>query len=95
MHRGITAPEKVVNVVPVYPPLARAAHVEGVVILETVIDASGNVTSARVLRGYPMLDQAALDAVQQWKFTPARLNDDRRYRSVMTVTVARSDAGDS
>jgi periplasmic protein TonB len=86
MHRGITAPEKVVNVVPVYPPLARAAHVEGVVILETVIDASGNVTSARVLRGYPMLDQAALDAVQQWKFTPARLNDEA-IPVVMTVTV--------
>jgi len=86
MHRGITAPEKVVNVVPVYPPLARAAHVEGVVILETVIDASGNVTSARVLRGYPMLDLAALDAVQQWKFTPARLNDEA-IPVVMTVTV--------
>jgi len=86
MHRGITAPDKVVNVAPVYPPLARSAHIEGYVILETVIDVSGNVTSVTVLRGHPMLDQAALDAVQQWKFTPARLNDEA-IPVVMTVTV--------
>ncbi len=86
LHSGIRAPEKVVNVVPVYPPVARAAHIEGYVILEAVIDASGNVTSARVLRGHPMLDQAALDAVQRWKFTPARLNDEA-IPVVMTVTV--------
>jgi periplasmic protein TonB len=86
MHRGITAPDKVVNVAPVYPPLARSAHIEGYVILETVIDVSGNVTSVRVLQGHPMLDPAALDAVQQWKFTPARLNDEA-IPVVMTVTV--------
>jgi protein TonB len=86
MHSGIRAPEKVVNVVPAYPPVARAARVEGVVILEAVIDASGNVTSARVLRGDRMLDQAALDAVQQWKFKPATLNGEA-IPVVMTVTV--------
>jgi protein TonB len=86
LHSGIRAPEKVVNVVPAYPPVARAAHVEGIVILEAVIDASGSVTSARVLRGHPTLDQAALDAVQQWKFRPARLNGEP-IPVVMTVTV--------
>ena len=70
---GIEAPDKVVNVVPTYPAVARAARVEGVVILEAVIDESGNVTSARVLRGDPLLAPAALDAVQQWKFKPARV----------------------
>jgi protein TonB len=86
MHRGIQAPDKVVNVAPIYPEVARAARREGVVILETVIDASGNVTSVRVLRGDPLLDKAAIDAVQQWKFTPARLNGEA-IPVVMTVTV--------
>jgi protein TonB len=86
LHSGIKPPEKTVNVPPVYPELARAAQVEGIVILEAVIDASGAVTSARVLRGHPMLDQSALDAVQRWKFTPARLNDEV-IPVVMTVTV--------
>ena len=54
--------------------------------LETVIDEAGNVTSARVLRGHPLLNQAALDAVQRWKLTPARLNDEA-IPVVMTVTV--------
>ena len=83
---GIKAPVKVVNVPPDYPELARRTRVEGVVILETVIDELGNVTSARVLRGHPLLNQAALDAVQRWKFTPTRLNDEA-IPVVMTVTV--------
>jgi protein TonB len=83
---AIKAPIKVVNVPPDYPELARRMRVEDVVILETVIDESGNVTSARVLRGHPLLNQAALDAVQRWQFTPARLNDEA-IPVVMTVTV--------
>jgi periplasmic protein TonB len=86
LHSGIRAPDKVVKVAPIYPQVAREARREGVVILEAVIDASGNVTSVRVLKGDPLLDQAALDAVQQWKFTPARLNDEA-IPLVMTVTV--------
>jgi protein TonB len=83
---AIKAPVKVVNVPPIYPELAQRTRVEDVVILETVIDESGNVTSARVLRGHPLLNQAALDAVQRWRFTPARLNDEI-IPVVMTVTV--------
>jgi protein TonB len=83
---GIRPPEKVVNVPPTYPELARQVRVQDYVILETVIDESGNVTSVRVLRGHPMLNQAALDAVQQWKFRPATLNGEA-IPVVMTVTV--------
>jgi len=83
---AIKAPVKVVNIPPIYPELAQRTRVEDVVILETVIDESGNVTSARVLRGHPLLNQAALEAVQRWKFTPARLNDEA-IPVVMTVTV--------
>jgi protein TonB len=86
LHSGIEPPRKIANVEPVYPPLARAARQQGVVILETVIDAEGVVETVRVLRGYPLLDQAAVDAVQRWRFTPARLNG-QPVPVVMTVTV--------
>ena len=47
---------------------------QGVVIIDAVIDESGNVSAARVARSIPLLDQSALDAVKQWKFTPTLLN---------------------
>ena len=72
---------------PRYPALARESHVEGIVILDVIIDETGNVTSTRVLKSVALLDQAAIDAVKQWKFTPARLNSEA-IPIVMTVTVA-------
>jgi len=86
LHSGIDMPRKIVSVDPIYPPLARSARVEGVVILETVLDASGRVTTVRVLRSIPLLDQAAVDAVREWRFTPTLLNG-VAVPVVMTVTV--------
>ena len=86
LHSGMKAPRKIVEVAPVYPAIARAAHVQGVVILEAVLDAKGGVESVRVLRSIPLLDQAAIDAVHQWRFTPALLNGDA-VPVVMTITV--------
>jgi protein TonB len=80
------APLKIVHVAPVYPAIARSARVQGVVILEAVLDVKGRVESVRVLRSIPLLDQAAVDAVQQWRFTPALLNNEP-VPVVMTVTV--------
>ena len=76
-------------VAPAYPPLARTARVEGTVILEAVLDTEGRVREARVLRSVPLLDAAALEAVQQWTFTPTRLNGDP-VPVVLTVTVVFS-----
>jgi protein TonB len=87
LHQGIQAPKKLVDVAPRYPALARETHVEGIVILDVIIDETGNVTSTRVLRSVALLDQAAVDAVQRWKFTPARLNGEA-IPIVMTVTVS-------
>lgn len=87
LHSGMQAPRKTVDVAPTYPVTARSARVQGVVILEAVIDESGAVTSARVLRSIPMLDEAALTAVRQWRFEPARLNGSA-VPVVMTVTVS-------
>lgn len=86
LHSGMKAPVKIADVAPVYPIIARSAHKEGVVILETVLDAQGRVESVRVLRSIPLLDQAAVDAVRQWRFTPALLNNEA-VPVVMTVTV--------
>jgi TonB family protein len=71
---GIKPPQKVYNVNPVYPPLAQASRVQGVVIVEAVIDATGRVREVRVLRSIPMLDAAAVEAVRQWEFQPTLLN---------------------
>ena len=70
----IRRPEKLRHVDPVYPPIAKAARVSGIVIVEAIIAADGTVRGARVIRSVPMLDQAALDAVNQWRYTPTMLN---------------------
>ena len=82
----VEPPRKVVYVAPVYPELARTAHVSGVVILEAVIDEQGVVSDARILRSIPLLDHAAVDAVKRWRFTPTVLNG-QVIPVVMTVTV--------
>lgn len=83
---GIRAPQMTYRVNPVYPPAAEAARVQGVVILEAVIGTDGRVTDARILRSIPLLDQAALDAVRQWQYTPTLLNG-VAVPIIMTVTV--------
>jgi len=86
LHPGMTAPVKVADAAPVYPAIARLARVEGVVILEAVLDVEGRVDSVRVLRSIAQLDQSAVDAVKRWRFTPALLNG-QPVSVVMTVTV--------
>jgi protein TonB len=83
----IQTPTRVVYVAPVYPPIAIASRKEGTVILEAIIDEVGKVRGVRVLRGEPLLDDAAIQAVSKWQFTPTRLNG-TPVPVVMTVTVA-------
>jgi periplasmic protein TonB len=56
------------------------------VIIEATIGPSGKVTDAKVLRSIPLLDNAALEAVRQWEFTPTLLNG-VPVPVIMTVTV--------
>ena len=83
---GITPPRKIVDYRPEYPPDAREARVQGVVIVEVLIGADGKVEQTKVLRSIPQLDQAAIDAVRQWEFTPTLLNGEAK-KVIMTVTV--------
>jgi len=82
----IKPPTKIKDVRPVYPAIAQAARVEGLVIIETTISPTGRVMVAKLLRSIPLLDAAALDAVRQWEFTPTLLNGNP-VPVVMTVTV--------
>ena len=66
--------------------IAQSARVQGIVIIEATIGPSGAVQDAKVLRSIPLLDQAALDAVRQWQFTPTLLNG-VPVPVIMTVTV--------
>jgi protein TonB len=83
---NIKTPNKVRDVKPVYPPIAQSARVQGVVIIEATIGPDGRVKDAKVLRSIPLLDQAALDAVKQWVYTPTLLNG-VPVPVIMTVTV--------
>jgi TonB family protein len=65
---NVGAPVKILHVDPVYPPAAAAARVQGIVILELTIEAGGTVSSSRVLRSIPLLDAAAVTAVNQWRY---------------------------
>ena len=83
----VKAPQLVNRVEPSYPEAARKARMEGVVILEAIITANGNVEEVKVLKSVnPLLDAAAQRAVQQWKYRPATLNG-RAVRVYLTVTV--------
>jgi len=82
----ISPPIKMNDVKPVYPAIAKNAGVTGVVIIEATVGADGKVIDAKVLRSVPLLDQAALDAVRQWEYSPTLLNG-VPVPVVMTVTV--------
>jgi TonB family protein len=59
---------------PIYPDIAKAAHVQGVVVLHAIISKEGKVEQLSVVSGSPMLQQSAIDAVQQWTYRPFLLN---------------------
>jgi len=62
------------RVEPIYPPIARAAGIQGSVIIAAVIGTDGVVEKLQVVSGHPMLTKAALNAVSQWRYRPYFLN---------------------
>ncbi|MDD5542340.1 MAG: energy transducer TonB [Acidobacteriia bacterium] len=71
---------------PVYPQLAKAARIQGSVVLEVTVSKQGTVQNVSVLSGHPILVQAAIDAVRQWIYRPVLLNG-QPVEVVTTVTV--------
>jgi TonB family protein len=74
------------SVSPVYPPLAKNQHVSGNVLVDALIDANGRVTTMKVVSGPTLLQQAAMDALKQWKYQPATL-DGKAVPMHLTVTI--------
>ena len=68
------AASRLQSVVPVYPPLAKAARIQGVVKFALTIGTDGTVRDAQLISGHPLLVQAARDAVLQWVYKPTLLN---------------------
>lgn len=88
--RDLQAPKRVHHVMPQYPELARQARVEGRVLLEVTVSATGVVEDVRVLRGRGLeLDEAAVQAVRQWRYTPTLVNGEA-VPILLTVTVSFS-----
>jgi TonB family protein len=83
---AISPPTKIKDVRPVYPPEAKDAGLQGVVILQATIGTDGTVLHGRVLHSVPGLDAAALESVLQWEFTPVLMNG-KPVPVIMTVTV--------
>ena len=79
-------PRKTADARPVYPDIARTARVQGTVVLEAIIDRSGRVDELRVVRSVPLLDQAAVDAVRQWRYTPSTLRG-QPVAVLITITI--------
>jgi len=72
---------------PAYPALARQARIQGNVVLHAIIDKDGRVGQLEVVSGHPLLVQAALDAVKQWRYQPTQLNGDPvEVDTTITVT---------
>ncbi|MGB2897843.1 MAG: energy transducer TonB [Candidatus Acidiferrum sp.] len=93
VHRGpyrvggkVQPPRIIQQVQPIYPTLAKEVHVHGDVVIDSVIDANGNVTEMKLMSGNPLLVTAAFDAVGQWKYQPTLLNG-TPVAVEMTVTV--------
>jgi len=79
-------PRKIKDVKPVYPVGALPSRSQGAVIIEATIGADGKVQDTKIVHSVPSLDQAAIDAVRQWEYTPPMLNG-VAVAVVMTVVV--------
>ena len=86
----IQPPTLIKRVEPTYPPMAVSAHVQGIVILEAIVDEEGQVKEVKVLRSANlMLDQEAVAAVRQWRYAPVVLNG-TPVRFVLSVALSFS-----
>jgi len=74
ISQGVTKGLLIQKIEPPYPPLARAARVQGEVVLSALIDSNGQITNLQLISGHPMLVPAAISAVKQWRYKPYLLN---------------------
>jgi periplasmic protein TonB len=73
---GVQQGNLISQIKPMYPPIAKAARIQGAVVLQAEISKQGTIENLRVISGHPMLVQSAMDAVKQWRYKPYLLNGD-------------------
>ena len=73
---GVAVGMLIQKTIPIYPPIAKAARVQGTVVLQAEISKQGTIQDLRVVSGPAMLQQAALDAVRTWRYRPYLLNNE-------------------
>ncbi len=71
---GVMQGNLVIKNAPIYPAIAKAAHISGTVVLQATISKTGTIENLHVISGHSMLQQAAIDAVRTWKYRPYLLN---------------------
>jgi len=74
VSQGVSQGLLVHKVQPQYPPLARQARIQGVVVLQALIGKDGSIQNLHVVSGHPMLTNSALEAVKEWRYKPYYLN---------------------
>lgn len=74
ISQGVTKGLLIRRIEPTYPPLAKAARVQGEVLLSAVIDINGQIQNLQLVSGHPMLVPAAIAAVKEWRYKPYLLN---------------------
>lgn len=74
MSEGVVQAQLISRIEPRYPSLAVQIHLEGAVRLHAIIDRDGRIASLEMISGHPLLVQAALEAVRQWRYRPTMLN---------------------
>ncbi len=94
ISQGVSKGLLIYRIEPTYPPIARAARIQGVVVLAAIIDKHGNIQNLQVVSGHPMLAPAAIDAVKQWRYKPFLLNG-QPLEVETAVTVTFQLRGDS
>jgi protein TonB len=62
------------EVTPIYPPIAKTAHIQGTVVLHAIISKDGSIEQLEYVSGPPLLMKNAMDAVRQWRYRPTMLN---------------------
>ncbi|HEX5702717.1 MAG TPA: energy transducer TonB [Pyrinomonadaceae bacterium] len=71
---GVLNGKAISKLQPAYPPIAKAAKASGMVTVQVLVDESGNVVTARAVSGHPLLQQSAVAAARNWKFSPTVLS---------------------
>jgi len=82
----VTQPRRLAHASPIYPEAARAQAIQGLVIVDALTDADGTVVEVRRMHSIPLLDEAAIEAVRQWRFAPTIVNG-QAVPVVMTLAI--------